>query len=123
MLDTEAILAAIEKLRREIRADMLAWRQEVAKALAERDEPISDEPLARLRAAVDEGDASGVAEDSSLEGVLAEVRATRAVGWPAFFSAGGPEQTSSSSPSTDPPAISLTTASPRPRLTTRRRPS
>ena len=33
--------------------------------------------LDALRAAIDEGDASGIAEDSSLEGVLAEVRARR----------------------------------------------
>lgn len=30
-----------------------------------------------LRAAIDEGDASGIAEDSSLEGVLAKIRARR----------------------------------------------
>jgi hypothetical protein len=30
-----------------------------------------------LRMAIDEGDASGIAEDSSLEGVLAEIRARR----------------------------------------------
>jgi hypothetical protein len=33
--------------------------------------------LDALRAAIDEGDASGIAEDSSLEGVLAEIRARR----------------------------------------------
>ena len=33
--------------------------------------------LARLRAAIDEGDASGLAEDSSLEGVLGDIRARR----------------------------------------------
>lgn len=33
--------------------------------------------LDALRAAIDEGDASGVAEDSSLEGILAEIRAKR----------------------------------------------
>jgi antitoxin ParD1/3/4 len=33
--------------------------------------------LAALRAAIDEGDQSGIAEDSSLEGVLAEFRAKR----------------------------------------------
>jgi len=30
--------------------------------------------LAALKTAIDEGDASGVAEDSSLEGILAEIR-------------------------------------------------
>ena len=33
--------------------------------------------LDTLRAAIDEGDASGIAEDSSLDGVLAEIRARR----------------------------------------------
>ena len=33
--------------------------------------------LDALRAAIDEGDASGIAEDSSLDGVLAEIRARR----------------------------------------------
>jgi hypothetical protein len=33
--------------------------------------------LEALQAAIDEGDASGIAEDSSLEGILAEVRARR----------------------------------------------
>jgi hypothetical protein len=33
--------------------------------------------LEALRAAIDEGDASGVAEDSSLEGILSEIRAQR----------------------------------------------
>jgi Arc/MetJ-type ribon-helix-helix transcriptional regulator len=33
--------------------------------------------LDALRAAIDEGDASGVAEDSSLEGILADIRARR----------------------------------------------
>jgi predicted transcriptional regulator len=33
--------------------------------------------LEALRTAIDEGDASGVAEDSSLEGILAEIRAKR----------------------------------------------
>jgi predicted transcriptional regulator len=34
--------------------------------------------LESLRSAIDEGDASGVAEDSSLAGILADVRARRA---------------------------------------------
>lgn len=38
----------------------------------------SREKLNALRAAIDEGDASGVAEDSSLSGILAEIRAKRA---------------------------------------------
>jgi hypothetical protein len=33
--------------------------------------------LDALRAAIDEGDASGIAEDSSLRGILADVRARR----------------------------------------------
>jgi antitoxin ParD1/3/4 len=33
--------------------------------------------LTELRAAIDEGDASGIADDSSLDGVLAELRAKR----------------------------------------------
>jgi putative addiction module CopG family antidote len=33
--------------------------------------------LSRLREAIDEGDASGVAEDSSLEGILRDIRARR----------------------------------------------
>lgn len=33
--------------------------------------------LDALRAAIDEGDASGVAEDSSLSGILADIRARR----------------------------------------------
>jgi antitoxin ParD1/3/4 len=33
--------------------------------------------LARLRAAIDEGDDSGVPEDSSLEGILRDIRARR----------------------------------------------
>jgi putative addiction module CopG family antidote len=33
--------------------------------------------LYRLRAAIDEGDESGVAEDSSLEGILRDMRARR----------------------------------------------
>jgi len=33
--------------------------------------------LDALRTAIDEGDASGIAEDSTLEGVLAEIRARR----------------------------------------------
>ena len=37
----------------------------------------SREKLDALRAAIDEGDASGVAEDSSLSGILAEIRAKR----------------------------------------------
>jgi antitoxin ParD1/3/4 len=36
-----------------------------------------EEKLAKLRAAIDEGDASGVAEDSSLEGVLRDIRVRR----------------------------------------------
>jgi predicted transcriptional regulator len=38
----------------------------------------SREKLDALRAAIDEGDASGIAEDSSLSGILAEIRAKRA---------------------------------------------
>jgi predicted transcriptional regulator len=38
----------------------------------------SREKLDALRAAIDEGDASGIAEDSSLSGVLTEIRAKRA---------------------------------------------
>jgi predicted transcriptional regulator len=37
----------------------------------------SRKKLDALRAAIDEGDASGVAEDSSLEGILDEIRAKR----------------------------------------------
>jgi predicted transcriptional regulator len=33
--------------------------------------------LEALQAAIDEGDASGIAEDSSLEGILAEIRERR----------------------------------------------
>jgi hypothetical protein len=33
--------------------------------------------LEGLQAAIDEGDASGIAEDSSLEGILAEIRERR----------------------------------------------
>jgi len=33
--------------------------------------------LEALRTAIDEGDASGIAEDSSLEGILAEIRERR----------------------------------------------
>jgi len=40
--------------------------------------PASRAKLEALRAAIDEGDASGVAEDSSLAGILADVRARRA---------------------------------------------
>ena len=47
-----------------------------AAALAELQER-SDTSLANLRAAIDEGDTSGIAEDSSLEGVLAELRSRR----------------------------------------------
>jgi hypothetical protein len=38
----------------------------------------SREKLDALCAAIDEGDASGIAEDSSLSGILAEIRAKRA---------------------------------------------
>jgi predicted transcriptional regulator len=38
--------------------------------------------LEALRSAIDEGDASGVAEDSSLAGILADVRARRAKSLP-----------------------------------------
>lgn len=34
--------------------------------------------LDALRAAIDDGDASGIAEDSSLDGILADIRARRA---------------------------------------------
>lgn len=46
--------------------------------LPQEQEPHSLDAIEGLRAAIDEGDASGVAEDSSLEGVLAEVRSMRA---------------------------------------------
>jgi putative addiction module CopG family antidote len=38
---------------------------------------LHDAKLTQLRDAIDEGDASGVAEDSSLEGILRDVRARR----------------------------------------------
>ena len=38
---------------------------------------VSRNKLEALQAAIDEGDASGIAEDSSLEGILAEIRERR----------------------------------------------
>lgn len=54
--------ASIEEV---VRAGILAVKRE-------------QEKLDALRAALEEGEASGVAEDSSLEGILAEFRARRA---------------------------------------------
>ena len=47
------------------------------KAALEAEQRRRDAKLARLREAIDEGDASGVAEDSSLEGILRDIRARR----------------------------------------------
>ena len=46
-------------------------------AALEADQQRRDRKLAKVSAAIEEGDASGVAEDSSLEGILAEMRAKR----------------------------------------------
>ncbi|MBV9948279.1 MAG: LysR family transcriptional regulator [Myxococcales bacterium] len=47
------------------------------KAALEAEQRRRDAKLAKLRAAIDEGDASGVAEDSSLDGILRDIRAQR----------------------------------------------
>jgi len=47
------------------------------KAALEAEQRRRDAKLASLRDAIDEGDASGVAEDSSLEGILRDIRARR----------------------------------------------
>ena len=49
------------------------------KAALEADQQRRERKLVNLRAVIDEGDASGVAEDSSLEGIVGDIRARRAI--------------------------------------------
>jgi Arc/MetJ-type ribon-helix-helix transcriptional regulator len=64
----------------QIAADRLASVEDFIRAGAaalESAQRRHDEKLTKLRTAIDEGDASGVAEASSLEGILRDIRARR----------------------------------------------